>query len=201
MIAERQSSGWNEGVFLRAVKQVVSSCRSWKWDNKKYHYTCQTWTRGYTGRQAQSITAPSKARQRGRKSKVTPRNAHVCSHLPLSRSPSLFITPYLRSRSHSVFLWNRPSVMSTEISRHSAGASAGLTFLLPVIYIREGAHGGFSMPAKEGAATALLASTQGLDAVRDSNNGGTDHQAQRCLHSEKEAAWLLLDSTTRKMSS
>lgn len=114
--------------------------------------------------------------------------SYVCSHLPLSRSPSLFITPFLRSRSHSVFLWNRPSVMSTEISRHSAGASAGLTFLLPVIYIREGAHGGFSMPAKEGAATALLASTQGLDAVRDSNNGGTDHQAQRCLHSEKEPA-------------
>lgn len=144
--------------------------------------------RGYTGRQAQSITTQRKARQRGRKSKVTPRNAHVCSHLPLSRSLSLFITPFLRSRSHSVFLWNRPSVMSTEISRHSAGASAGLTFLLPVIYIREGAHGGFSMPAKEGAATALLASTQGLDAVRDSNNGGTDHQAQRCLHSEKEPA-------------
>lgn len=114
---------------------------------------------------------------------MTPRNAHVCSHLPLSRSLSLFITPFLRSRSHSVFLWNRPSVMSTEISRHSAGASAGLTFLLPVIYIREGAHGGFSMPAKDGAATALLASTQGPDAVRD--NGGTDHQAQRCLHSEK----------------
>lgn len=196
MIAERQSSGWNESFFLRAVKQVVSSCRSWKWDNKKYHYTCQTWTRGYTGRQAQSITAQSKARQRGRKSKVTPRNAHVCSHLPLSRSLSLFITLFLRSRSHSVFLWNRPSVMSTEISRHSAGASAGLTFLLPVIYIREGAHGGFTMPA-----TALLASTQGLDAVRDSNNGGTDHQAQRCLHSEKETAWLLPDSTPRKMSS
>lgn len=35
-------------------------------------------------------------------------------------------------------------VMSTQISWRSAAASAGLTFLLPVIYIREEAHGGFS---------------------------------------------------------
>lgn len=45
--------------------------------------------------------------------------------------------------------------MSTEISRHSAGASEGLTFPLPVIYIREEAHGGFSMPAKGGGAVTV----------------------------------------------
>lgn len=79
--------------------------------------------------------------------------------------------------------------MSTEISRHSAGASAELTFPLPVIYIREEAHRGFFMPVKGGGAVTVilvegelegagLASTPGLDAVRDSNNGGTDHQTE-----------------------
>lgn len=40
--------------------------------------------------------------QKVRKSKVTPGNAHVSSHLSLFRSLSLFITLFLLSRSRSV---------------------------------------------------------------------------------------------------
>lgn len=117
------------------------------------------------------------------------KQSRLLSSRSLSPTSPSFLALFLLPCSHSVFFWNRPSVMSTEISRHSAGASAELTFPLPVIYIREEAHGGFFMPAKGGGAVTVipvegelegagLASTPGLDAVRDCNNGGTDHQTE-----------------------
>lgn len=112
-------------------------------------------------------------------------------HISLSLLPLPFYhSPPPLLHSLGVFFWNRPSVMSTEISRHSAGASAGLTFPLPVIYIREGAHGGFSMPTEgrgsgdgewRGGAGGDGAGTLGLDAARHSNNGGVAHPAESCF--------------------
>lgn len=90
----------------------------------------EAWDEKHTACWAQSIIRDKDktVNERVTKSEVTPQNAHVCSHLSSLLSLPLFITLFLLHCSHSVFFWNRPSVMSTEISRHSAGASEGLTF-------------------------------------------------------------------------
>lgn len=138
----------------------------------------------------QSVILETKTRQWVKKKVKS--DSLKCSRLLASLSLSLpFPLYHSLLLSLCVFFWNRPSVMSTEISRHSAGASAGLTFPLPVIYIRGEAHGGFSMPAVGGGAVMVVvvvvvwgggASTPGLVAVRHSNNGGTDHPAERCFY-------------------
>lgn len=131
-------------------------------------------------------------------------------HISLSFAPfpSLSLSSSLAL---CVFFWNRPSVMSTEISRHSAGASAGLTFPLPVIYIRgrsrrrrTGSWGIFHASQGrwrwvEGVVCVRVGRrvyrTLGLDTVRDSNNGGRDHPAERCFYCKENLHECIQAST------
>lgn len=92
---------------------------------------------------------------------------------------------------------------------HTAGPSARLTFPLPVIYIREGAHGGFSMPANGGAVIIWVCLVKcelgevggccwvgadgcwwGCHAVRVSNNGGMDQLVKGHFHCRIEYLFL-----------
>lgn len=92
---------------------------------------------------------------------------------------------------------------------HAAGTSARLTFPLPVIYIREEAHGGFSMPANGGAMMMWVCLVKcelgevggwcwvgadgcwwGCRAVRVSNNGGMDQPVKGHFHRRIEYLFL-----------
>lgn len=122
---------------VKIIKDAKSQCKIGVDSTQPTEFSPSSWRRGQDSES---------------KSKKVKSDSLKCSRLLASLSPSLLprlyhsLPPLLLS--HCVFFWNRPSVMSTEISRHSAGASARLTFPLPVIYIREEAHGGFSMPAE-----------------------------------------------------
>lgn len=105
--------------YPKKVRKQVRPRGCWSWEIKQVELSLkQDREKNISMRNCRwkpTEFSPSRQRRDGeseksKDSKATPWNAHVSSHLLSFRS----------LLSLCVFFWNRPSVMSTEISRHSA---------------------------------------------------------------------------------